>query len=62
MPVIRGNSLNNSLKGQSDFNAVNEIYGYEGNDNLEGGFLSINHIWGGVGDDVIKGGAEPDLL
>lgn len=62
MAKIQGNSQNNFLTGPSEFDGRNEIYGYEGNDTLEGGFFSVNFIWGGTGNDVIEGGAEADRL
>ena len=57
MPTINGNNKNNKLKGDSDvFGVTNHIYGFGGDDTLEGGFHASNHIWGGDGNDIIRGG------
>lgn len=63
MPTIKGNNKDNKLIGDSDvFGVTNYIYGYGGNDTLEGGFHATNHIWGGDGNDVLKGGAGINRL
>lgn len=63
MPVIKGNNKDNRLIGQSDvFGVTNSIYGYGGNDRLEGGFHADNHIWGGTGNDTIEGGSGVNRL
>jgi Ca2+-binding RTX toxin-like protein len=63
MPTIKGNANDNRLVGDSDvFGVVNYIYGYGGNDTLEGGFMADNHIWGGTGNDVISGGTSINRL
>lgn len=63
MPVIKGNDKANKLIGASDvFGVTNTIYGYGGNDTLEGGFHADNYIWGGIGNDVIKGGTGINRL
>ena len=38
------------------------MYGYGGNDELEGAFLHPNYIYGGNGDDIIRGGASGNFL
>lgn len=63
MPVIKGNAKDNKLIGATDvFGVRNDIYGYGGNDTLEGGFHADNYIWGGTGNDVIKGGTRVNRL
>lgn len=63
MPVIKGNDKANKLIGASDvFGVTNNIYGYGGNDTLEGGFQADNYIWGGTGNDTIKGGTGINRL
>lgn len=63
LATIKGNSKNNALVGDSDvFGVVNYIYGYGGNDTLQGGFQAENYIWGGIGNDVIKGGTGINRL
>lgn len=63
MSIIKGNNKDNKLIGESDvFGAVNEMYGYGGNDTLEGGFFADNYIWGGTGDDILLGGTRINRL
>lgn len=63
MPTIKGNEKANKLIGESDvFGVTNYIYGYGGNDTLEGGFQADNFIWGGTGNDIIKGGTGINRL
>lgn len=63
MPTIKGNNKDNRLVGYSDvFGVTNYMYGYAGNDTLEGGFQADNYIWGGTGDDVIDGGTGLNRL
>lgn len=63
MPTIKGNEKDNKLVGSSDvFGVINNIYGYGGNDTLEGGFFADNYIWGGKGDDILKGGTGINRL
>jgi hypothetical protein len=64
MPIIKGNDQNNSLIGQDapPFDTINEMYGFGGNDRLEGGFLASNYIWGGSGDDNLTGGGLLDRI
>jgi Ca2+-binding RTX toxin-like protein len=63
MSIIKGNSKDNSYVGDSDvFGTTNYMYGYGGNDTLEGGFFADNYIWGGVGNDIIRGGTGINRL
>ncbi|MCJ8057308.1 hypothetical protein GB928_028905 [Shinella curvata] len=63
MGIIKGNSKDNRLVGDSDvFGMTNEIYGYGGNDTLKGGFFADNYVWGGIGDDEISGGTRINRL
>ncbi|MBB6510418.1 Ca2+-binding RTX toxin-like protein [Rhizobium soli] len=63
MPVINGNESDNKLIGDSYvFGAVNYIYGFGGNDTLQGGFFADNYIWGGTGNDQISGGTQINEL
>jgi Ca2+-binding RTX toxin-like protein len=63
MPTIKGNSSDNRLIGDSDvFGVTNFIYGYGGNDILEGGMSADNYIWGGTGNDTISGGVNVNRL
>lgn len=63
MTIIKGNAKDNKLIGDSDvFGVTNEMYGYGGNDTLEGGFFADNYIWGGTGNDTISGGTRINRL
>ncbi|MBD8663141.1 calcium-binding protein [Rhizobium sp. CFBP 8752] len=63
MPIIKGTSKDNKLVGNSDlWGVTNEMYGYGGNDTLEGGFYATNYIWGGIGNDTITGGTQVNRL
>lgn len=63
MPTIKGNDKDNKLVGNSDvFGITNYIYGYGGNDSLEGGFQADNYIYGGDGNDILKGGTGINRL
>lgn len=63
MPTIKGNEKANKLVGNSDvFGVTNYIYGYGGNDTLEGGFQADNYIYGGDGNDILKGGTGINRL
>ncbi len=63
MPTIKGTAKDNKLIGDSDvFGVTNYIYGYGGNDTLEGGFSASNYIWGGIGNDTIEGGSGLNRL
>jgi Ca2+-binding RTX toxin-like protein len=63
MPTIKGDNKNNKLVGDTDLSfPLNLIYGYGGNDILEGGFQADNSIWGGAGNDTIEGGTRLNRL
>lgn len=60
----KGNDSNNKLAATNSFpyREIIEMYGYAGNDELQGAFLHINTIYGGPGDDIINGGAMANSL
>lgn len=63
MPTIKGSSRADTLVGKSDiFGVTNIIYGYGGNDRLEGGFHASNFVYGGDGNDTLKGGTGVNRL
>lgn len=63
MATIKGTAAANRLAGSDDlFAEYTVIYGYGGNDYLQGGFFCGNTIYGGDGDDEIHGGSDINVL
>lgn len=62
--VFKGNSKVNKLIGKSDVlgDITNKMFGYGGDDLLQGGSFANNLIWGGDGNDTIRGGFKTDRL
>lgn len=62
--TFKGSSKVNKYLGESDVlgDVTNKIYGFGGDDVLQGGAFATNLIWGGAGDDTITGGLDVDRL
>lgn len=59
MGTIRGTDNDDVLNGE--YNAWNQIFGYDGNDILNGS-IGTDQLYGGDGDDTLNGGAGNDEL
>jgi Ca2+-binding RTX toxin-like protein len=55
----KGNGLNNIITGNS---GANTLYGYAGNDTLNGGSSGTDTLYGGVGDDTYVLGTSADTV
>lgn len=53
MATIRGTSGNDRLKSSGRTGEVDEIFGLDGDDYLEGGFQPDCFIYGGAGNDMM---------
>lgn len=62
--VFKGTSKPNKYIGKSDVlgDITNKMYGYAGDDLLQGGSFATNLLWGGDGNDTIRGGFNLDRL
>ena len=60
--VEGSNGVNDTLNGVDDTYFENDyIYGYSGDDTLNGG-VGNDHLYGGSGDDTLNGGDDNDYL